>query len=386
MRLPDYGGGSILNLMRSVAEACGAAVPYAPLAGFDAGALAEARNIVLFVADGLGWRYLLSSAAGAALRAHAVGPMTSVFPSTTASAITCFMTGLAPRAHGLTGWHMYFAELERILAVLPLSSRDPALPPLAAETLPARLFGHAALTARMARPAFVVSPADIAGSPFNRFHSAGAQTLAYQRLDDLVETVAAVAAQPGGSRYIYAYYGGLDHVAHQKGIASAEAAARLAAVDLAFARLTERLRGTDSALLLTADHGFIDAPPERLIELERHPELARMLARPLCGERRVAYCYVRPERRGDFEDYVGRELAQAAVLHRSEDLIAQGWFGPGETHPRLASRIGDYALVMGEDWTICDWLPGERRHTLIGVHGGTSADEMQVPLVFARVH
>ena len=33
------------------------------------------------------------------------------------------------------------------------------------------------------------------------------------------------------------------------------------------------------------------------------------------------------------------------------------------------------------NWTIKDWLPGERRHTLIGVHGGTSEAEMRVPLL-----
>ena len=30
------------------------------------------------------------------------------------------MTGLAPQAHGLTGWHMYFREIGAVLAVLPL--------------------------------------------------------------------------------------------------------------------------------------------------------------------------------------------------------------------------------------------------------------------------
>jgi predicted AlkP superfamily pyrophosphatase or phosphodiesterase len=385
MRLPDYRGGSILNLMRCVADASGATTPYAPLAGFDVEPLRAARNIVLFVADGLGWRFLRSSSAGAALRSHAWGSMTSVFPSTTASAITTFMTGLAPRRHALTGWHMYFAELERILAVLPLATRDPALPPLVPETLPARLFDHAPLSSMMARAAFVFSPAEIAASPFNRFHAVGARTLSYQTLDDLAETVAELAGQPGEVRYIYAYYGGLDHVAHKEGIASPQAAAELEAVDRAFTQLAERLRGSDAVLLLTADHGFIDAPQQRLIELELHPELASMLALPLCGERRVAYCYVRTERRGEFEDYVARELAEAAELYRSEDLVEQGWFGPGQTHPRLASRIGDYALVMRDDWTIKDWLPGERRHRQLGVHGGISEDEMEVPLILARI-
>ena len=40
---------------------------------------------------------------------------------------------------------------------------------------------------------------------------------------------------------------------------------------------------------------------------------------------------------------------------------------------------------MKENWTIKDWLPGEKRYRMLGVHGGTSADEMRVPLVAVRV-
>jgi hypothetical protein len=47
----------------------------------------------------------------------------------------------------------------------------------------------------------------------------------------------------------------------------------------------------------------------------------------------------------------------------------------------LQSRIGDYVLLMRAGATIKDWMPGERRHTLIGVHGGATAEEMLVPLV-----
>ncbi len=109
-----------------------------------------------------------------------------------------------------------------------------------------------------------------------------------------------------------------------------------------------------------------------------------MLLRPLCGERRVAYCYVKPDRRADFEGYVRDHFAERAELHPSRELVDLGWFGPGEPHPSLASRIGDYTLVMKGNWTIKDWLPGEKRYRQIGVHGGTSAAEMLVPLVVAR--
>jgi hypothetical protein len=65
----------------------------------------------------------------------------------------------------------------------------------------------------------------------------------------------------------------------------------------------------------------------------------------------------------------------------SATLVEQGWFGPGTPHPRLAERVGDVAIVMRERYTLKDWTPGEGRHLHIGNHGGTSEDEMLIPLI-----
>jgi hypothetical protein len=43
--------------------------------------------------------------------------------------------------------------------------------------------------------------------------------------------------------------------------------------------------------------------------------------------------------------------------------------------------VGDYTLVAKGRTIRRDWLPGEERYVHVGVHGGVSAEEMQVPLV-----
>ncbi|MFP6682965.1 MAG: nucleotide pyrophosphatase, partial [Gammaproteobacteria bacterium] len=67
----------------------------------------------------------------------------------------------------------------------------------------------------------------------------------------------------------------------------------------------------------------------------------------------------------------------------SEELIDEGWFGVGEVHSELSSRIGDYTLQMRDRYTIVDSLPGERRFNMNGVHGGTAAAELYVPLILS---
>jgi hypothetical protein len=386
-RLPDYAGAGVVNLMQSVAVACGAAGPgYPPLGLALPRALGEARNLVLLVIDGMGDALLQAAGQGTQLLAHRAGTLTSVFPSTTATAVTTLLTGLAPAQHGLTGWHMYFAEAGSVLAVLPLTRRVarpvdrewPALPLLKA------LFDQRGLFASLGRRSHVVSPAAIADSAFNRFHTAGAIAHAYGVRGELFDCIADIARQGVDRQYVYAYYDGLDSLSHRVGAYGEAAGAELCELDAGFARLLALLDGSDTTLLVTADHGFIDSPETRGIDLAQHPKLEAMLTQPLCGEPRLAYCQVAAERQGAFEAYVARKLGHAARCVRSDALIGAGWFGPGTPNPRLAGRVGSHTLVMRENWTIRDWLPGERRYRQIGVHGGVSTREMQVPLIFAH--
>jgi hypothetical protein len=93
----------------------------------------------------------------------------------------------------------------------------------------------------------------------------------------------------------------------------------------------------------------------------------------------VAYCHVH-----DVPLFIEKAkdwLGDRADVMPSENLAAEGWFGPGTPHPRLNERIGDVALVMRGRYTVKDWTPGESRHLHIGNHGGTSEDEMLIPLI-----
>lgn len=380
---PEYAGGSIANLMRTIADACGAPSPTQeplhPRYGIDAAQLATCRNIVLLVVDGLGADLLESHGTGT-LRQQAGLRLTSVFPSTTASAIPLFMTGLVPAQHALTGWHMWLDELQAVAAILPLTPRIG--PPFATprEHLPEKLFDHAPLYPGLNRPASVISPQEIAFSPFNVYHTRGADVRGYASLGEMLAMLAAQVTSPG-RKFIHAYWPTLDSVSHRYGACSDEAIATLQRFCAGFDVMLRDIAGSDTRIFVTADHGFIDSPEDRIIELADHPALAAMLDRPLCGEQRVAWCYVKPEAHADFARCAKARLGERVEVISRRQLLDEHWLGPGPAHAKLASRIGDFALVMRENWSIKDWLPGERRHFTLGVHGGISPQEMQVPLV-----
>ena len=389
MELPNYHGGSIVNLMRSIERAydarpCDAAAAYPELDALPARALSAARNIVLLVIDGLGYDYLNGAAAGGALHTHLKARITSVFPSTTATAVTSFLTGVGPQQHALTGWHTWLRELGCLAAILRFRPRHGGELLSKAGIAPRSVYTAEPMLDRLPTTNYVVSPANITDSDYNVAHCGLARRQPYKALPELFSKLAKIVRSNSERKFIHAYINDFDETAHSYGSASAELQAKFGQIDAAYARFLAEIAGTATLVIAVADHGFIDSPKPACIELEDHPRLAQTLMLPLCGERRAAYCYVQSGQEAAFEHYVHTRLAHCAHLFRSADLIAQGWFGLGPANPRLAERVGDYTLVMKDDYTIKDWILGEPRHLTLGVHGGVSAAEMFVPLIVAE--
>jgi hypothetical protein len=120
-----------------------------------------------------------------------------------------------------------------------------------------------------------------------------------------------------------------------------------------------------------------------MIHLEDHKELQECLSLPLCGEGRVVYCYVKVSKAKRFEDYVNSKLSKYCYLIKSEDLIKQNYFGLGEANKKLYDRVGDYTLIMKENYILKDQIE-EHRESHIGHHAGITPDEMFVPLIVIK--
>jgi hypothetical protein len=383
--LPDYTGGGLLNLIASCAASRGAEPLHPTLQSLPPEELSAARNVVLIVIDGLGYNYITTQGERSALGSRLAGGMTSVFPSTTASAITTTFTGMSPAEHGLTGWFTWFPEVNAIAAALPFKRRGQGVSLEDRGIEPKQLYRGTPIFDRLSTQSIVVSYRPIIDSSYNRHFCGNARRLAYDDLAGFVtQTEVAVKSGPG-RKFIYAYYPEFDTSSHRFGVSSTETAAVFANVDAAFADLIRRLSGTDTAVILTADHGFIDCPESDALSLEDHPSLAALLARPLTGERRVAFCHVLPGKQAEFEARASEWLEGKADVLPGKAPLDQGWFGGGDRHPHIGERAGDFVLLMRGTHTVKDWLPGEPRYLHIGNHGGLSADEMIIPLVVAKV-
>src|SRR3954464_5930279 len=189
--LPAYGGGSLVNLVASLVEARAGHRRHPPLALLPPRELEPARNVVLVIVDGLGDNYLTRQGKGGELARRRRGALTSVFPSTTASAITTSYTGCTPLEHGLTGWFTYFGQAGCVAAALPFRSRgDLALLSTRGVTT-SELYSASSLFASLPVRSIVVSYRDIIDSHYNTRHCEGAERRAYQKVEELVAEVEA---------------------------------------------------------------------------------------------------------------------------------------------------------------------------------------------------
>jgi len=340
--------------------------------------LRKAKNVILLIIDGLGYNYLLRQKSK--LQDHLRGKITSVFPSTTAAAITTFMTGVAPQQHAYTGWFMHLKELGVVTAILPFIPRIGGGSFTEQEIKVEEILEIKGFSEKIQNSYFILGK-NIVDSAYTTACSKKGKRIAYTTLNGLFQQIKRTANKPG-RKYVHAYWPGLDSLAHEFGIKSEEVAEHFKELEKNIFRLVKELRGSKTALIITADHGHIDTTDTRTIHLKNHPKLQECLTLPLCGEPRAAYCYVRPAKIKQFEDYVKKKLSKYCELHKSEGLVKQGYYGLFKPNKKLSERIGDYVLIMKDNYTIRDRILSQEVKKHIGNHGGVSEDEMFVPLIF----
>jgi len=385
MRIPNYSDGSIVNLISSIRQGRGGASGlYPELHALPAEVISAAKNVVLLVIDGLGYDYLTNQGSGSQLHQHLHCGMDAVAPPTTAASITTFLTGVAPQQHGLTGWFTWLREVGGVVTVLPFAMRGNRGDLGLNGVTPQQLFNHTPLFDQLNVNSYSLMPDWLSESVFNRSLTGKAELVLHRGMSDYYDKIAEVVQRDDQAKYLYAYWPQFDSLAHQHGVASRQLAAHFTKLDKGFAQLKQQLAGTDTLLLVTADHGFIDTSKESRLQINDYPEIMDCLQIPLCGEPRLAYCYVRHTHRERFMAQVEQQLGHAVTVHIGDELIAQGLYGLGEPHAELSSRVGEFVLEMKDHYILTQRLPGEPEFFMIGQHGGLSEAEIRVPLVMAH--
>ena len=366
---PPYGEATLAELLPAMASALGAAVTGQPVGLW----LPEAPRSVVLLIDGLG-DVLLRSRSGHApfLRSLLTRGqrLSSGFPSTTATSMGSFGTGLPPGGHGLVGYEVLDPDRDVLLNEL---SWEPHVDPHAWQPNPTVFERLDAVGVPVTR----IGPAYFDGSGLTESALRGGAFVAADSFEARIDAaLAALRATPRG--LVYVYWGDIDKVGHVYGCQSWEWGEELTRVDEAVRRLAEGLPD-DAVLHVTADHGMVDVAMDRRLDLAHEPDLARGV-RHSGGEPRALHLYCEPGAAPDVAAaWAGRLDGQAWVLSRAE-AVAAGWFGA--VSAQVLPRIGDVVVATSGEVAVVD-----SRHqrpqllALIGLHGSLTVEETAVPLL-----
>jgi hypothetical protein len=357
--LPQYNGANVRGIVPALLAPKGAELPL-----WFPGGVAAARQVVLLVLDGLGWEQLQERPAAApTMTAMQGGPITTVAPSTTVSALTSITTGLAPGEHGLVGYRMELSG--EVLNVLRWHGDRGDLRRKFApiETQPFEPF--------MGQRVAVVSKAELESTAFTEAHLRGAEQVGWRAASSLPLIVAHHLRR--GDRFVYAYYDGVDKIAHERGFGEFYDA-ELRAADRMVADLIALLP-PGAVLLVTADHGQVEVG-DRIVT--PHADVLR-LTRDQSGEGRFRWLHAKPGAADDLLATAVSHHGDTAWVHSRTELIDAGWFGSVVSQP-VAARFGDVALVPHQPISFYD--PDDSGpFPLVCRHGSLTSAEMLVPLL-----
>ena len=182
--------------------------------------------------------------------------------------------------------------------------------------------------------------------------------------------------RPRGEPFVYAYYEGIDKVAHAEGLGQYYDD-ELRAADRLVADVLEVLP-PGAVLVVTADHGQVDVGAlGRGARARDHGDV--ML---ISGEGRFRWLHARPGAVADLAATAAALHGDVAWVRTKEQIIDEGWLG-GIPSAEVAARLGDVALVPFEPIAFLDPADtGELR--LRARHGSLTPAEMLVPLLAWR--
>lgn len=396
MRLPFYDGLSLVNIPCTIAHLFGA--PDFGKPALDEALLERMRGkhekIILLVVDAMGSKLFdrmrdpdRSLVWGKYHDQALYAPLTSVCPSTTASALTTLWTGEGPGSHGIIGYEMWAKEFGVVMnnihhsaasargdtGGLERSGFDPH------EFMNKPLLGTHLQAHGIGATTFIHSSIARSGLSTMQMKDVNLQTYV-DEADLCVSLADYVNSRHGIPEFIYVYYSDVDTLMHRYNADDTRIDYQFEAFSTVFERAfldnLSQAVGKDTLLILTADHGSKATPKYPQYDLANHPEFYdHLVMQPTC-ENRLAFFYIKPGHVQAVREYFTAHWPDDFILVEPGPALELGLFGKGPFHPRAAERLGDLIAVAKRDAYLW-WAP--KPNPMAGRHGGLSAEEMLVP-------
>jgi hypothetical protein len=393
---PDYDGFSLANVPTTITRLLG--IPDFGIGPLDESILASLggpyQKVVLLLVDALGLRQLNQWMAAEPNLVWAkyynrasFSPLTSICPSTTASALTTLWTGVAPATHGIIGYEMWSREFGMVINNI-LHSAASARSDVGGLTRsgfePSAFLGRPLLGPHLRQNK--VTPTAFMHYAITR---SGLSVMQLDEVDlksyvdeaDLCISLAEyLNGRPGIRDYVYAYYSDVDTLMHRFSADDPRVPYQFSMFsslfESAFLNHLSPAVAKDTLLILIADHGSVATPIDPRYDLNNHPKLKSLLVmQPTC-ENRLAFLFIKQGQIDAVRDYINRTWPDEFLLLEPDTALESGLFGPKPFKEQARERLGDLIVAAKGDAYL--WWAPTANH-MAGRHGGLSRQEMLVP-------
>ena len=345
----------------------------------------EPEHLILALADGFGMNFVEALDGDAFIPNHLAAEMRTVFPSTTPIVLTTLATGMWPSTHAVIGWFLRLCEINAVSTIIS-HIRTADKKPLSELGVSARdAYPAPSRIGEASKAALHIMPEQIVGSAYSNYWSGGVSQIGYeaespqQAVRLAIDRIRAARAPT----CVYLYMPQVDSAAHMQGASHENTLKAARQMDALLEALAAALPN-DARLVMTADHGHLDAPSGKSYALDASDEIVELCEGMPTGDFRAVYADVADEHLDAFRQLIQRRFGDDFIVLTAGEVERIGLFGPGALSDITRRRMGS-ALVLSTSGAVLDYraMLGEDAHPMVSHHGGLTPSEMRIPLVVA---
>ena len=144
--------------------------------------------------------------------------------------------------------------------------------------------------------------------------------------------------------------------------------------------MCNELKGTDTVVIVSADHGHQDIKNTyNILDLK---EIQDYIIMPASLESRAVTFWVKPDKKEQFKQYFKNNLQDEFILYSKQEFLDKNLLGYGNKHPKVDDFIGDYIAIAISDSIIkLGTNISKDKADKKATHCGFTPNEMEVPLI-----
>lgn len=361
------------------------------------GSYPKPKKVVLILIDSFGyksWKRFAKKIKPLAkvIRRSLITPLSTLFPSTTASSITSLCLGQLPSRHSLFAWNLYIEQYGEIIQPLLFSPLGTKLSGACLDLGydPHCLISyHRTIYQRLkirGVSSYCFIPSSVSGSVYNREVYKGTECLPFRTVSEgLLHLKSKLIREESG--YFQFYWDHLDAIGHVYGPHSPEYEAEAASFWLIFEHIFKDYnKEKDTLFLFTADHGQDTCLKMYYLNLD-YPGIEGCLKRDKngqllipYGEARAVFIQVKETKVKEVLSLLKNGLRNKAGVFTAPEVLKLGVFGPPPYHPSFIKRLGQ-VIILPYAGQCVGWYIDENTKVKIGYHGGLTEEEALTQIV-----